>query len=273
MSKALEIHKGDLVTPSIEYMGHGHVFVVTEVDVEKRRCYIKLFRENIKRGHCSLKPESCKVLTWCYMELDLIRTIESINREWEEKPYKNANQIKEETARKYINEESLPSLYGSREVRAGVSFAISNICSGVSVGKFAETLELNNEKGEQDMLKILELYKMKEMDLIREKHEEMRKSIVEIDEIQLIIKEMENQVKAVAGEEADAYSFDYRGLYEDRTKKALKEIDIQENRTIINFNKKIEQIQALLELAPNYEEKIKILRDYEIMDRKKNIIL
>lgn len=129
------------------------------------------------------------------------------------------------------------------------------------------------KKGEQNMFKILELYKMKEMDLIIEKHEEMRKSIIEIDEIQSIIKEMENQVKAIAGEEADAYSFDYRGLYEDRTKKALKEIDIAENNTIIELNKKIEQIQALLELAPNYEEKIKILRDYEIMDRKKNIIL
>ena len=169
MSKALEIHKGDLVTPSIEYMGHGHVFVVTKVDIETRKCYIELFRENARLGKCDLSPQSCKKLAWNYLELDLIRTIESINREWEEKPYKNANQIKEETAQKYIKGESLPGIYGSREVQPGVSFKISNICSGVSVGKFAGTLELNNEKGEQDMLKILELYKMKEMDLIKEK--------------------------------------------------------------------------------------------------------
>lgn len=273
MSKALEIHKGDLVTPSIEYLGHGHVFVVTEVDVEKRICYIELFRENATLGKCDLSPQSCKKLIWNYLELDLIRTIESMYREWLTKPFKNLNQIKEETAQKYIKGESLPEIYGSREVEQSLSFDFSDICSGVSVGKFAGTLELNNEKGEQDILKILELYKMKEIDLIKEKHEEMRKSIIEIDEIQLIIKEMENQVKAIAGEEADAYSFDYRGLYEDKTKKALKEIDIAENKTIIELNKKIEQIQALLELAPNYEEKIKILRDYEIMDKKKNIIL
>ena len=39
------------------------------------------------------------------------------------------------------------------------------------------------------------------------------------------------------------------------------------------YKNKIQEIQALLELAPNYEEKMQILRDYDIIDKKKNIVL
>ena len=272
MGKALELHKGDLVTPSIEFLGHGHIFTVTEVDIEKRKCYIELFEENARLGKCEFSPQSCKKLTWGYLELDLIRTIESMDREWYARPDKNLNQIKEATAKMYMNGKELPGIFASRQMD---STYLTDFPPELFVkdNEGIKACQINIKEREEDMYKILELYKMKEMDIIKEKHQEMRKSIIEIDEIQLIIKEMENQVKVIAGEKANAYSFEYRGLYEDRTKKALEEIDIAENAIILDLNKKIEQIQALLELAPNYEEKIKILRDYEIMDKKKNIIL
>lgn len=275
MGKALEIHKGDLVSPSIEFLGHGHVFTVTDVDVEKRRCHIELFKENIKHEKCKLSTEACKVLTWNYLELDLIRTTESMDREWLVKPHKNLNQIKEETAQKFINGESLPDMYGSREIKDVSSFDFSDIYPTVTIGKGVtiEKLETNNQKGEQDMFKILEMYKDNERRKIKEQCNERKKSIIEDDQVQLIVKEMENQIKAIVGEKSEAYCFDYRGLYEDRTERALQELDEETEKKINVLYKKIENIQALLELAPNYEEKIKILRDYEIMDRKKNIIL
>lgn len=269
------IHKGDLVTPTSNYIGHGHIFRVTSIDIERRLCTIEIFCRNPR----IVEELPNAFLNWNFLELAIIRTIESLKHEGQQKNKERLYGIAMDSCIKYFEEEKVPFYYFERDFndmpkpQLSTITTIQDMYPNITITKVGDIEQTNKEEGEIDMLKILELYRMKEMDLIKEKHEEMRKSIIEIDEIQSIIKEMENQVKAIAGEEADAYSFDYRGLYEDRTKKALKEIDIQENRTIIDFNKKIEQIQALLELAPNYEEKIKILRDYEIMDRKKNIIL
>ena len=62
-------------------------------------------------------------------------------------------------------------------------------------------------------------------------------------------------------------------VFTDETWKKRSEIIVTIREEKNKLNTKIKEISALLELAPNYEEKIKILRDYEIVDKKKNIIL
>ena len=276
MAKMFVLHNGDLVTPSVEYVGSGHIFEVKNVDNEKKLCQISLFKENEKHGKCTVTPET--VLYWNFLELDLIRTIESMDKEWYEKIDKNLNQIKKETAEMFINEKRLPDAYMSRSVdnvACKSTLTVSDMYPNLTItrveGVKAETT--NKNEGELNMFKILEMYKDNERKKIKEQCNERKKSIIEDDQVQLIAKEMENQIKAIVGEKSEAYCFDYRGLYEDRTERALQELDEETDKKLKVLYKKIENIQALLELAPNYEEKIKILRDYEIMDRKKNIIL
>lgn len=278
MAKMFILHNGDLVTPSIEYIGSGHVFEVINVDKEKKYCQLSLFKENEKYGKCTMTPESCSVLYWSFLELDLIRTIESMNKEWYEKPDKNLNQIKKETAEMFINEKRLPDTYTSRNVESvgcKSTLTVSDMYPNLTItrveGVKPETT--NKKEGELNMFKILDIYKNNERHKINEEYGERRKALIKDDTVQTIVREMENQIKAIVGEKADEYCFDYRGLYEDKTKEALKELDEQKDKAMNVLYKKIDNIQALLELAPNYEEKIKILRDYDIMDKKKNIIL
>lgn len=128
-------------------------------------------------------------------------------------------------------------------------------------------------KEEDEMYKILDIYETRERRKINDLYDEKIKSLIEDDEIQKIIKEMENQVRTVAGERAEGYCFAYPGLYEERTAKAIKELEQERDKKVKDLRNKIIDIKAITELAPNYEEKLKILRDYEIMDKKKNIIL
>ena len=131
--------------------------------------------------------------------------------------------------------------------------------------------EINKE--ENEMYKILDIYETRQRAKINDIYNERIESLIEDDEIQKIIKEMENQIRTVAGERAEGYCFAYPGLYEERTAKAIKELEQERDQKVKELRNKIIDIKALAELAPNYEEKLKILRDYEIMDKKKNIIL
>ena len=243
MAKMFILHNGDLVTPSIEYIGSGHIFEVINVDNEKKHCQLSLFKENEKYGKCAISFENLSILHWNFLELELIRTIESMNKEWYEKINKNLNQIKEETAEMFINEKRLPDAYMSRSVdnvACKSTLTVSDMYPNLTItrveGIKAETT--NKNEGELNMFKILEMYKDNERRKIKEQCNERKKSIIEDDQVQLIVKEMENQIKAIVGEKSEAYCFDYRGLYEDRTERALQELDEETEKKINVLYKK-----------------------------------
>lgn len=263
---AKEIHKGDLVTPSLEFVGHGHVFEVKEVNTSHERCIIDLLKEDIKNGQC---PLTCSTVTWLFSELYLIRTIESMDKEYYEEGNKNFNQIKEETAQQFFNKKTLPIFYANREK--------SNKVTTWQPFMTSDYLELNNEKGEINMLKLLEIYKEKQTIEIESKYDEQLENLRKEDPVTVLKEQFEAAIKELLelkGEERVAISVTSPVV-------ELTPETIEKQREIANIireekkkiNRKIEEIEALLELAPNYEEKIKILRDYEIIDKKKNIIL
>lgn len=148
--------------------------------------------------------------------------------------------------------------------------------TGISIDStcLTTTKKINKEEKEEDMFKILEIYKDKKTKEIEEKYDKEIKELEENDEAQVFIMQAEETLKSILHTETLKICVNSDVvMFTEETWKKRNEIvkKIREEKEKLNL--KIDEILALLELAPNYEEKIKILRDYEIVDKKKNIIL
>lgn len=132
----------------------------------------------------------------------------------------------------------------------------------------------NINKEEKDMLKILEIYKEKKTREIENKYDEQLLELECNDPVNTLVKETEEKLKEMLNSDNVllVLNSDTMEFTQETIEKRKKIIDIihQEKKEL---NDVIKEIESLLELAPNYEEKLQILRDYDIMDKKKNIIL
>ena len=132
----------------------------------------------------------------------------------------------------------------------------------------------NNIKEENNMLKILENYQIKKETEIENKYDNQLKDLENSDPVTLLIKETEESIKEMLNSEnvrliinSDVFEFTKETV--DKKNEIINTIREEKQK----LRTKISEIKSLLELAPNYEEKLQILRDYDIMDKKKNIIL
>lgn len=132
----------------------------------------------------------------------------------------------------------------------------------------------NNIKEEKDMLKILEIYKEKKTREIEHKYDEQLLELECNDPVNTLVKETEEKLKEMLNSDNVllVLNSDTMEFTQETIEKRKKIIDIihQEKKEL---NDVIKEIESLLELAPNYEEKLQILRDYGIIDKKKNIVL
>lgn len=133
--------------------------------------------------------------------------------------------------------------------------------------------ETENKEG-NNMLKILEIYKDKKEKEIEIKYNKQLEDLENNDPVTLLIKETEEAIKEMLNSEnvrlvinSNVLEFTQETL--DKRKEIINTIKTEKAK----IKAQIEEITALLELAPNYEEKMQILRDYGIIDKKKNIIL
>lgn len=132
----------------------------------------------------------------------------------------------------------------------------------------------NNIKEENSMLKILENYQIKKETEIENKYDKELKDLENSDPITFLLKQTEEAIKEMLNSEnvklilnTDTLEFTQETV--DKRNEIINTIREEKQK----LRTKISEIKSLLELAPNYEEKLQILRDYDIMDKKKNIIL
>lgn len=129
-------------------------------------------------------------------------------------------------------------------------------------------------KEENNMLKILEIYKEKKTREIEQKYDAQLEDLEFNDPAQILINETEEKLKEILETDRVILSInsDTISCTSETIEKRNAIIDIikKEKKELNNV---IKEIEALLELAPNYEEKLQILRDYGIIDKRKNIIL
>ena len=132
----------------------------------------------------------------------------------------------------------------------------------------------NNIKEEEDMLKILENYQIKKETEIENKYNKQLKDLTDNDPVTFLLKQTEEAIKEMLNSEnvrliINSDVFEFTKETADKRNEIINTIREEKQK----LRTKISEIESLLELAPNYEEKLQILRDYDIMDKKKNIIL
>lgn len=130
----------------------------------------------------------------------------------------------------------------------------------------------NKNKEENNMLKILEIYKDKKEKEIEIKYNKQLEDLDNNDPVTLLIKETEEAIKEMLNSEnvrlvisSDVLEFTQETL---EKRKAIIDIIHKEKEELNNV---IKEIEALLEFAPNYEESTKILLAYDIIDKKGKI--
>ena len=130
----------------------------------------------------------------------------------------------------------------------------------------------NINKEENNMLKILEIYKEKKTREIEQKYDAQLEDLEFNDPAQILINETEEKLKEILETDKVMISVnsDTVNVTPETIEKRNAIIDIikKEKKELNNV---IKEIEALLEFAPNYEESTKILLAYDIIDKKGKI--
>lgn len=127
---------------------------------------------------------------------------------------------------------------------------------------------------EINMLKLLEMYEGRKTKEIEEKYDKQIHEIEVNDAVQIFIEQAEQTLKGILNTENLKLNLNSDVLeYTQETIDAKNKIVDMIRKEKHELMAKIDEISALLELAPDFEQKMKILRDYGIIDKKKNIIL
>ena len=125
---------------------------------------------------------------------------------------------------------------------------------------------------ENNMLKILEIYKEKKTREIEQKYDAQLEDLEFNDPAQILINETEEKLKEMLETDKVMISVnsDTVNLTPETIEKRKVIIDII-HKEKEELNNVIKEIEALLEFAPNYEESTKILLSYDIIDKKGKI--
>lgn len=131
----------------------------------------------------------------------------------------------------------------------------------------------NKNKEENNMFKILEIYKEKKTREIEQKYDKQLEDLEFNDPVTVYLHQAENTIKEILKTEEDVSLVITSNLVEftPETLEKRKEIIDTIYREKKELNNVIEEIEALLEFSPNYEESTKILLAYDIIDKKGKI--
>lgn len=128
-----------------------------------------------------------------------------------------------------------------------------------------------NEKENKKMsdIKLLEIYRERAKEKIDDDYVTERYKILKEDTIQNIIEEMENQVNAILESEQTKAEFQVRKDYmvTKETQEKLNKLDKDTKLKNEKLSNTIGEIYAMFELTENYEERMKILKKYGIINK------
>lgn len=235
------IHIGDIVRPIESCMGHHFEFVV-RYDSPLPKFKLKATNNIIdpRYGPYEMQMEEMKRAEeweWCANDLELVENGPTLSQALE--------------ASHIIFEEFL----SSDDVVDSLAYAIE---------------EYNkNIKEENKTMKILEIYKERKEQAIYDNYEKKEEAILAEDEMQKIINEMTDQVNALLESEnrTDFFYVESEGYTLAETNEKLDKLNEEKEDEILQLNKTIDEIKALFELTEDYEERMKILKKYDIIGK------
>lgn len=131
---------------------------------------------------------------------------------------------------------------------------------------------------EEKNMEILKIYRNKYFEKLNNEYGEKIKKIKSEDPIQMVLNDTLNHIKEILEIEED-YSQEKIYFIEDKlkinnytsdTERLLNEIGKEKNEKIKELNNLLEEITAMLSMTNDYQEQIKILKNYGIIDKKTN---
>ena len=136
------------------------------------------------------------------------------------------------------------------------------------------TLEVKEEKEMIDCEKILNLYKTRKLKSINEKYSEEKQKIIQEDAFYELSESYEKQFLELfknefKGEYIGNYSLPL--AYTVETKQKIKEIEAKQITEKNDLHEKIKEVQTRLSIVDDYDEAVKILKKYDILDREGKI--
>lgn len=136
--------------------------------------------------------------------------------------------------------------------------------------------EQEKELEEKNMSTILNIYKERKLDKIDKEYDEKITKLRKEDEIQQVIEEMQNQVNVILNNDdpdnAREYTFDCP-MYTNKTVKQENELLEEKSKEIKQLNGTIQEIKALFELTTDYTERMKILKNYNVVDKNGKLVI
>lgn len=134
--------------------------------------------------------------------------------------------------------------------------------------------ELNNlgNKKENKNMKILELYKERELDYIQGIFEETKKALIEKDAFTKLHNKYADEIKKLYkkeyGEEMKYNLVLGEGFLTSETREAIEKADDEKVFELENLDEMLEEVTAMLDITNDYDKKIEILKKYQILNEE-----
>lgn len=131
----------------------------------------------------------------------------------------------------------------------------------------------NSIEKEKKYMRILDLYKFRKLGEINTAKENKLKEIKSFDSIHSLLDDTEEQLNALLGREEnnkvtiEVKNLNGQPLYDDIAENKIRQVFDEYNKKLHDLDKVTEEASALLELTSDYEEQIKILKKYDILDK------
>lgn len=128
-------------------------------------------------------------------------------------------------------------------------------------------------KGDNNM-KILDLYKKRKSEILYSNYNEKIKEIESFDSIQSLINDTRDQLNALLGrEEGDKVIITIDNLHGDKLHDDITQVKIEEATLEYDKQKQelcllTEEVSAILEMTTDYDEQVKILKKYNILNKE-----
>lgn len=129
-------------------------------------------------------------------------------------------------------------------------------------------LKLNNKYKEEKEMDILDIYKERKIKALEKELLEAKENVKKEDEIQSIIIEMTNQVNTILKNQGQEAKYEFEpNLITLETELKIDELNDKYHKEVENLRLTIEEIKAMFELTADYNERMKILKRYDIINK------
>lgn len=239
---------GDIVRPKKGFMGHNYCFKIIEVEMNP-------FDDNTYKLQ-GIKQDLDPLLGSTSYQVSIIDKVEELW--WGEKHIELTSNVK-------LHYDTTSGLKADESLLNETFTTITLDANKLKKVK----IKIDKINKEEKEMNILEIYKERKIKTLEKEFSEAKKAAIEEDEIQKIIIEMTNQVNTILeNEDSDTRYESHPNLYTSKTEAKLNELNDKYHEQIEELRSTLDEIRALFELTDDYNERIKILKNYDILDKK-----